>query len=67
MKNQEITAILKNWIPFGKALYAEIYEDKKNRWPDGHKIKVSRILSHEINKLKSGDIIETANSTYLLE
>lgn len=60
------TARLENWSLFGEgALYGDIYEDKKHRWPDGHNIKVSRLTPKD-QTLVEGNVVHTVNSSYLL-
>jgi len=62
----EVTARLENWGFLGKALYGEVYEDKKQRWKDGHPIKLSRITVTHCRGLREGMIVKTLNSSYLL-
>lgn len=44
-------------------LWGKIYEDKWERWPDGHWFHTSGIKNRE---LKPGDIVQTRNNRYLL-
>ena len=47
-------------------IWGTIYDDAKNRFPDGSIIHTSAIWKNKLENLKEGDIVETQFSSYLL-
>lgn len=58
-----ITGRLEDWYVDGPVIWGSIYEDVRERWPDGTHIHTSNVC---IGDIKEGGVIETLNSTYLL-
>ena len=65
-----VTARLENWLMDNKSgcLIGDIYDDELKRWPDGQKIKTSKLapMSVQASPAKEGDVMYTLNSSYLL-
>ena len=64
----EVTGRLERWsVQYGLGkqcvVWGDIYDDVRERWPDGRTIHTSGIDVVEFNE---GDIVTTRNSTYLL-
>lgn len=62
---QQATATLKRWWRLGDFLIGNIYGDTKGRFADGTEVRTSRIAG-TTPVLKQGDLVQTANSLYLL-
>jgi hypothetical protein len=66
MSNDEITGRLENWTHIsGKVIYGNVYNDARERFPDGTFMRTSRIVS-PLENLREGQVIITLNSRYLL-
>lgn len=65
----EYTAVLKRWFlvdtQWGYVVVGDIYGDKKERWPDGYRVRTSKIETFAIHN--QSRYIITLNSTYKLE
>lgn len=64
-------AILQDWemVDYSEfvILRGRIFNDSKNRFPDGTWIKTSAINLSEFEGKGSGDIVQTRNTKYLLD
>ena len=68
--NNKVTGRLENWfidtISYGApVIWGELYDDVRNRFKEGQHVHTSSILS-SLDNLKTGDIVITENSSYLL-
>lgn len=57
---EQVTAELRDWHRVGKVIYGKIYGDTRFRFPDGHLIHTSKVVTI------TGDICVTRNSIYRL-
>ena len=57
--------ILESWYAICGQVSGQIYYDSKERFADGTHIRTSTIIAPD-GELKSGDVICTKNSTYVL-
>lgn len=62
---QQATATLKRWWRLDNVLWGNIHDDTKGRFSDGVLVRTSRIAG-TTPVLKQGDLVQTANSLYLL-
>jgi len=58
-------ARIENWSFYGGVIFGEIHEDKKERFPDGVRIRTSKICA-PTNEIREGAEVHTQNSVYLL-
>lgn len=63
-----ITGRLENWVWDGvhSVIWGFIYDDEKGRFRDGTWIHTSLIDRTKFKELKSGNVVKTLNSSYLL-
>ena len=59
-------ARLEQWTTIGKCLWGTVYEDSKGRFADGTEVQTSTIVSHSINDVEEGIVIDTLHTSYLL-
>lgn len=62
----QFDAILKDWMILGTTISGKVYEDKKERFPDGQAIRTSNIPNLHNFTPCQGMIVETTNTRYLL-
>ncbi len=65
---EEVTGTLENWSKdlYYPVIWGLIYNDIRERFPDGAHIHTSAIPGIKGMDLKEGDIVKTLNSTYKL-
>ena len=58
---------LENWEynPINNTLHGDVCDDSTHRFPEGHRIQTSRLVS-SVDELKEGKEVKTKNSVYLL-
>ena len=65
---KEVTGRLEGWVrdPYKAVVWGYLFDDVHKRWEDGIHIHTSHIEDFSDLDLKEGDVVTTANSTYLL-
>jgi hypothetical protein len=69
MSAAKFDAVLREWVivdfTFESSIVGRVYGDRRQRFPDGRWIITSALVT-PLHKIRSGNVVRTANSRYLL-